>query len=58
MPVSSSVGSSTTAPAASARSTHVPRSVKSVTRESISAPMQRTRRYLPVCTYCDATERL
>ena len=48
MPLSSVDGSSTAAPAASASSTQVPRSVKSVIFDRVSAPTHSTRRYLPV----------
>ena len=58
IPRSSSEGSSTAAPAASASSTHVPRSVKSVIRDSVSAPMHSTRRYFPVWMNWEPIDRL
>ena len=57
-PRSSADGARMTAPAASARSTQVPRSVQSVMRESVSAPMQSTRRYFPVWMYWAPMDRL
>ena len=57
-PDASSDARRTAAPAASARRMHVPRSVKSVMRESVSAPMQSTVRYFPVWMYWEPIERL